>query len=93
MANTRTATKRARQAIRRNARNQSVRSAAKTAVRAAVEAVAGKDAAKAKDAYQNAIRVLGKAASKGVIPKTRAARKMSRLTLMVKKTIPAALTN
>jgi small subunit ribosomal protein S20 len=92
MANTKTATKRARQALDRQGRNQIVRSATRTALKSAVDAVKSKDAAKVKTAYANAIRTLSKAASKGAIPKGRAARKISRLTIMIKKTVPAALT-
>jgi small subunit ribosomal protein S20 len=91
MANTRKATKRAEQAVRRQARNQITRSATRSSLKQALEALKGKDAAKAKVAYQQAVKSLSKAASKGAIPKTRAARKISRLTLLVKKTLPAAL--
>ncbi len=91
MANTRTATKRARQAIRRQARNQAVRSTTRTALRDVLDMIKSKDAPKAQEAYLNAVKTLSKAASKGAIPKGRAARKISRLTLMVKKVLPAAL--
>ena len=49
------------------------------------------DAAKVKAAFLAAVSALGHAASKGAIPKTRAARKTSRLTLFTKKVNPAAL--
>jgi small subunit ribosomal protein S20 len=91
MANTKTATKRARQALNRQERNQIVRSSTRTALKKAVEAIQTKDASKAKDAYTNAIKALSKAASKGAIPKGRAARKISRLTLLAKKVTPAAV--
>jgi small subunit ribosomal protein S20 len=91
MANTKTATKRARQALRRQARNQIVRSSSKTALRSAFEAIKGKDATQAKTAYSNAIKTISKAASKGAIPKKRAARKISRLTRLAKKNLPATL--
>lgn len=91
MANTKTSAKRAQQALKRNARNQIVRSVTRTAVRIAVSSVQGKDAAKAKTAYADAVKALSKAASKGSIPKARAARKISRLTRLMKKTLPAAL--
>jgi small subunit ribosomal protein S20 len=89
MANTRTATKRARQALTRQARNQVVRSATRSAVRNVLDSVKKKDQAQAKTHYLQAVRALSKAASKGAIPKTRAARKISRLTALVKKTLPA----
>ncbi len=91
MANTRTAAKRARQADRRQTRNQIVRSGAKTALKGALDALKSKDVAKAKEAYAEAVKVVSKAASKGAIPQGRAARKISRLTLCLKKTLPAAL--
>ncbi|OFZ70834.1 MAG: hypothetical protein A3K03_09360 [Bdellovibrionales bacterium RIFOXYD1_FULL_44_7] len=90
MANTRQSAKRARQAKKRHLLNQQVRSQTKTAVNRAVEAIKAKDAEKAKTAYNDAIRTLSKAASKGAIPQGRAARKTSRLTLLAKKAVPAA---
>jgi small subunit ribosomal protein S20 len=92
MANTRQSTKRAKQANQRNARNTVVRSTTRSALTVALEAIRTKDADKAKAAYKAAIKALGKAASKGALPKRRAARKISRLTLLVKKALPAALT-
>lgn len=91
MANKRQSAKRATQALSRQARNSTLKSATKTAVKKAVDAVTAKDAGKAKDAYMLAIKALSKAASKGTIPKARASRKISRLTLLAKKLVPAAL--
>jgi small subunit ribosomal protein S20 len=88
MANTRKSTKRAAQADKRYARNQIVRSATKTAIRTAVEAIQATDLSKAKATYEAAIVALSKAASKGTIPKARAARKISRLAKFLKKTHP-----
>lgn len=93
MANTRKATKRARQSEDRNARNQIVRSATRSSLRVAVESLRSKDPAQAKKAIQNAVKALSKAASKGCIPKGRAARKVSRLVLLAKKTMPEAVQN
>jgi small subunit ribosomal protein S20 len=90
MANTRKSTKRAEQARTRQARNTTIRSATRSAVRNVLEALKSKDAAKVKEAYGQAIKSLSKAASKGAIPKTRAARKISRLTHFLKKSLPAA---
>lgn len=87
MANTRKSTKRAKQAVKRQSRNQSIRSTARSAIRSAVEAIKTADAAKAKEAYLTAVKGLSKAASKGAIPRTRAARKISRLTHLAKKAI------
>lgn len=91
MANTRQSEKRARQAEKRQTRNQIVRSATRSALSKALEAIRAKDAQKAKEAYNGAIRALSKAASKGAIPKGRAARKISRLTLLAKKTLPGVV--
>ena len=90
MANTRKSTKRAKQADARAARNTAVRSATRTALKGAMDAIKAKDATIAKDAYKAAIKALSKAASKGALPKGRAARKISRLTLLAKKVLPAA---
>lgn len=79
MANTRSAEKRNRQAQKRRARNTTVRSTVKTAVKGAREALATKDPAKVKDAMGHAVRTLGKAASRGVLHKKTAARRISRL--------------
>ncbi|MFZ9596370.1 MAG: 30S ribosomal protein S20 [Bdellovibrionia bacterium] len=91
MANTRTAAKRARQAVKRQARNQMVKSSTRSSLKAALDAIQSKDVAKAQLAYASAVKALSKAASKGAIPQGRAARKISRLTLLAKKTLPAAL--
>jgi small subunit ribosomal protein S20 len=92
MANTRTSAKRARQADRRSSKNQLIRGTTRTALKGAIDAIQSKDLAKAKAAYEAAIRAVSKAASKGAIPTARAARKISRLTLLAKKALPAALT-
>ena len=90
MANTRQSGKRAGIALKRQARNTANRSATKTALKTAVDTIKG-DGKNAKEAYMNAVKALAKAASKGAIPKGRAARKISRLTLMAKKMKPEAL--
>lgn len=91
MANTRQATKRAGQADRRQTRNTIIRSATRTALRGALDAIKTKDLAKAQAAYKEAVKALSKAASKGALPKGRAARKVSRLTQLAKKTLPNIL--
>lgn len=91
MANTRQSEKRARQNVTRRARNTVAKSATRTALTKAIEAVKSRDLKQAKEAYQAAVRALSKAASKGALPKTRAARKISRLTQLVKKSLPDLL--
>ncbi len=91
MANTRQSAKRAKQAVKRQTRNTIVKSATRSALKNALEAITEKDMSKAKTAYVQAIKALSKAASKGVIPQSRAARKISRLTLLAQKALPEAL--
>ncbi len=91
MANTRQSTKRAKIEKKRTTRNTAVKSATKTALKSAISAVKNLDGAELKAAYTNAVKAISKAASKGAIPKGRASRKISRLTLLVKKSKPAAI--
>lgn len=92
MANTRQSTKRAKQANKRRTQNQTVRSATTTAIKNAINAIKTKDVEKVKAAYLSAVKTLSKAASKGAVPGGRASRKISRLTLMIKKSLPSAIT-
>jgi small subunit ribosomal protein S20 len=77
LAQHKSAKKRARQALKRRARNRSVRSAVRTGVknfRATLDS--GEDAGESLRAAEGIIR---HATSKGVIPKKRASRQISRL--------------
>ena len=80
MANTKSAEKRNRQALKRRVRNTAVRSTVKGALKKAREAIATKDPQKAKTAVADAARALSKAASKGVLHKRNVARRIARLT-------------
>lgn len=80
MANTRSAEKQNRQAIRHRARNQSITSALRTQVRKFREALTAGDAARTKVELTAAVRAISKAASKGVIHKAQASRRISRLS-------------
>ncbi|MFL5260823.1 MAG: 30S ribosomal protein S20 [Anaeromyxobacteraceae bacterium] len=91
MANTRSAEKRNRQSQKRRARNVQVRTGLKSAVKKAREAVTGADPAAAKEAVQVALRTLDKAASKGVIHKNAAARRIGRLAKALAKAGQQAL--
>jgi len=71
--------KRHRQSLRRRARNRAVKSTVKTAVKGLLTKVADKDAAGINASLRNATAVIAKAASKGVLHKKTAARKISRL--------------
>ena len=79
MANVASAEKRNRQRIKRRARNQFHLSTMRTYVKRVRTALETKDG-KLVEVLQAAIRVIDKAASKGVIAKKAAARKISRLT-------------
>lgn len=88
MANTRQSAKRARQAEKRSERNRIVRTSTRSALKAAIDSLKSKDMNQVKTAYANAVKAVSKAASKGAVPAGRAARKISRLTQLVKKTLP-----
>lgn len=79
MANHKSALKRHRQSIEARDRNRASRSRMKTAVKTAVQAVEAKDENAAKS-LSAAVSVIAKSASKGLIHKNTAARKISRLT-------------
>jgi small subunit ribosomal protein S20 len=79
MANLPSVEKRNRQSIKRRARNQGVRTQIKGAMKAARGAIEGADAGKTGAALREAMRVIGKARSKGVLHARTAARKISRL--------------
>lgn len=81
MARHKSAEKRARQAVRRQARNTAIDSSLKTQVRVFREALAAGERDKAKTALGVAMQGLQKAASKGVLHKRNAARRVSRLEL------------
>ena len=75
--------KRVKQNKVRAARNQAVRTRVRNTTKAFHATCADKNATaeQRKEALTAAIRTLSKAASKGVIPKARASRKIGRLTL------------
>ena len=83
MATHKSAIKRSRQNEQRKLRNKSVKSFLKTNIKQVTSAVDAKDAAKARESLDKAVPVIDKAASKGVIHKRNAARKISRLTRAV----------
>ena len=79
MANVPSAEKRNRQRIKRRARNQFHLSTRRTHGKLVFAAIEAKDG-KATELLKAAVAVIDKAASKGVIDKKAAARKISRLT-------------
>jgi small subunit ribosomal protein S20 len=91
LANTASAEKRNRQTQKRRARNVQVRTGVKSAVKKVREALAQGDAAGAKSALATAEKTLDTAASKGVLHRNAASRRISRLAHAVAKaSAPAA---
>ena len=90
MANTKSAEKRNRQAQKRRARNVNVRTTVKDAVKNLRETLTSQDAGKTADAFKSAASRINKAASKGVIHKRAASRRISRLAKAVNRSKTAA---
>lgn len=86
MANTRSAEKRNRQTQKRRTRNVQVRTALKSAVKKAREAI-GQGPDTAREAVATALRSLDKAASKGILHKNAASRRISRLARAAAKAV------
>jgi small subunit ribosomal protein S20 len=84
MANTKSATKAARQTLRRTAVNKSRGSQVKSYVRKVEEAIASGDKDAAKAALAAAQPVLMRSAQKRITHKNTASRKVSRLTARLK---------
>ena len=88
MANTRSAEKRNRQAQKRRARNMQGRTTLKSAVKKAREALA-QGAAAAAPAVAAALRTLDRAASRGIVHKNAASRRIARLAKAAHKAAQA----
>lgn len=80
MANTKSARKAARQALRKTEINKSRRTALRNSMRKVEEAIASGDRAAASAALKAAEPAIMRAAQLGVIQKNNASRKVSRLT-------------
>ncbi len=79
MANKKSAEKRILQTEARTERNRYWRSTMRTSIKKVRAAVEGGDLAAAQDALKAAVKTTGKVASKGVIHKKQAQRRISRL--------------
>ena len=79
MANTPSAAKRARQAEQRRARNASRRSIVRTYIKKVVRALEAKDKDAAQAAYSQAVPIIDRMVTQGIIHKNKAARHKSRL--------------
>lgn len=75
--------RRARQAERRRERNRATMNTVKTITKKVLAAVADKNADDATLLLRQAVSTIGKAASKGVLKRNTASRRISRLTLRV----------
>lgn len=75
--------KRVRQAEKRNLRNRMVASQVKTSVKKVAAALEAKDQDQAQAALRNASKVISSAASKGVLHRNTASRKISRLAKQI----------
>jgi small subunit ribosomal protein S20 len=72
-----------RQSLKRQERNRGVVSSVRTHVRKLREAVAEKDLARAQEQLRVATRALNKAATKGVVHRNNASRRIARMSKQV----------
>lgn len=79
LANTKSALKRMRQSEKRSMRNRRVRSEARTQVKKARALIEAGELEEAQSTVKQAMRVLDRAAEKGIIHRNNAARRKSRL--------------
>ena len=84
MANTKSAEKAARQAVKHRTRNVGLRSKSRSAIRKAVDAIASGNKSEATTAYQSATSVVDSLVSKGLVHKNKASRHKSRLAAKLK---------
>ncbi|MBN2031731.1 MAG: 30S ribosomal protein S20 [Deltaproteobacteria bacterium] len=89
MANHKSALKRARQSEAARLRNTIQKSKAKSAVKELRSTLSGGNMEQAKEAFKKAASTLNKTASKGVIHKKKASRKISRLARAVNRAFAA----
>jgi len=85
VASHKSAIKRQKQALKKQEKNKSVKSMLKTLAKKVEQAIDAKSADTAKDALVKAMKAYDKAASAGIIHRTTASRKISRLSTKVGK--------
>jgi small subunit ribosomal protein S20 len=90
VANIKSAKKRAKQTVVRNARNTAQRSQLRTAVKKVIKALNANDVAGAETAFAIAQPLLDRFSSRGLIHKNKAARHKSRLNARIKALKSAA---
>jgi small subunit ribosomal protein S20 len=83
VANIKSSQKKNRQRITHEARNQARKSAMRTAIKKVRAAIGGKNAAGAREALGDAVRLMDRAASRGTIKSRTASRSVSRLVVAV----------
>ncbi len=79
MATHKSAIKRHRQSLKRRERNRAAKSAIKTSIKKVLSAVEEKDREKVETLFRETVSLINKVASKGIIHKNTASRKISRL--------------
>lgn len=84
MANIKSAKKRAKQTILRNARNSAQRSKLRTMVKKVIKALNASDVAQAESAFATAQPILDRFSARGLIHRNKAARHKSRLSARIK---------
>lgn len=84
MANTASARKAARQAVKRNAHNSMQRSMLRTAIKNTRKAIAAGDKAAATEIFRRSQAIIDRIADKGIAHKNTAARHKSRLAAALK---------
>ncbi len=90
MANIKSAKKRIKVTAKRQAANKPIVSATKTYLKKARAALSGNDSEVARAAVDQVVRILDKAAQKGVLHPNSAARRKSRLTRKLNKALSAS---
>ena len=90
MATHKSALKRHRQSLARRSRNRTDRSRLKTAVKSLLKTIEDKDSDKIQDALRHTTSVIAQSASKGLIHKNTAGRKISRLTKKARAVLQAS---
>lgn len=84
MANTKSAEKAARQAVKRRAHNVAATSKMRSAVRGVIASIDGGNKEEAQATYKSAVPVIDSMVSKGMIHKNKAARHKSRLATRIR---------
>lgn len=85
MANTPSAEKAARQAVKHRSRNVALRSQMRSAIRGVTAAIEGGNRETAQKSYQDAVPVIDSLVNKQIVHRNKAARHKSRLAASIRK--------